>query len=515
MPENSTTASSPGAHSHDEDEHDTSFHWHIRPKILFFFCFLAGCAAFPYVPLIYRQELHLREDQIGLITAITPFVAAVSAPLGTWLVDVTRRKLLILSVTAILASVAQWGLMIPNLGFVGSCVVAAIQSFFGAPFFPLLDALVLDLLGKDKEAYGQQRLFAAISCGMTYVMTSGLIKLSGSLFAAFAAQTFWTVVFIGVLLLVAGPWALGVAAEGYEPIKDDITDDLDASGADAVPPLANPVVEAVVPKRIVLEIERDVGEVDGERDEAARTPPPPPPAVTSALDAAWVDEDAPLLATARGNSGAVPAVTDGEEEADLVNSYAWIFRRDTIVFLTSMAVLGTSFVVVQGFLWIFLVEYKRATPLLLGMTGPFSIAVEIPFFFYSKQILLKLGMQNSIILGHLAMLVRLLLYTILPSGDGAWLVLGIELLHGFSFSLMWTAAVKFANEMAPASLSATAQGLLNGAHFGLGFGVGAIVAGYVYARLGPLAMFRGAAAALAVSAFVFWIVGPKPLKLRG
>ncbi|KAI8848382.1 major facilitator superfamily domain-containing protein [Chytridium lagenaria] len=393
---------------------------HLDAKIIFFFCFLAGCASFPWIPIIYREMLHLTQFEVGIVTSLTPFVALLSAPLWTYIVDVTNKRLFVLVFTSIASTIIQWAYALPGVGFVAACWIAVIQSFFAAPVFALVDALILDLLGDDQDAYGFQRLWAAISCGLTYVITFLGVRVLENYVAAFVLQSFWTAVFLVVLLIVVSR---------SKKLRKEAVD----------------------------------VDVTSEADEGAERP--------------------------------------SEEERRPLMNPTETASDDTEI---------SSFAVVQNFLWLYLREYKDASTLLLGMTGPFTIVVELPFFFFSKSILRRLGMKNCIILGHLAMLTRVLLYTILPSGPWAFLVLGVEMLHGLSFSLMWTAGVRFASSIAPKSMSTTAQGLLNGAHFGLGFGVGSIVAGYAYANYGPVAMFRGSAAALFVSALLMWIFVREP-----
>ncbi|KAJ3111156.1 hypothetical protein HDU96_005940, partial [Phlyctochytrium bullatum] len=48
-------------------------------------------------------------------------------------------------------------------------------------------------------------------------------------------------------------------------------------------------------------------------------------------------------------------------------------------------------------------------------------------------------------------------------------------------------------------------GVMNAVHNGLGFGVGAVVAGYAYASVGPVAMFLGTAGILGVSGVMVWV----------
>lgn len=48
----------------------------------------------------------------------------------------------------------------------------------------------------------------------------------------------------------------------------------------------------------------------------------------------------------------------------------------------------------------------------------------------------------------------------------------METLHGFTFALAWSTATAFAARVAPPGLEATAQALVQGLYFGVGYGLG-------------------------------------------
>ena len=78
-------------------------------------------------------------------------------------------------------------------------------------------------------------------------------------------------------------------------------------------------------------------------------------------------------------------------------------------------------------------------------------------------------------------------------------------LIGLCYGTLWVAAVNYASEAAPPGLGATAQALVGAAQAGVGWGLGAIIAGYVWDSLGGSAVFWVAAGAalLAGMAFLF------------
>lgn len=85
---------------------------------------------------------------------------------------------------------------------------------------------------------------------------------------------------------------------------------------------------------------------------------------------------------------------------------------------------------------------------------------------------------------------RCLTYIICPElSFGAWLATATQLLHGIGFSMTWSAGALQADQIAPAGLKSSAQGLLNMAFNGLGSGIGALVGGIIYERFGAQIMW--------------------------
>ncbi|KAJ3032533.1 hypothetical protein HK097_005208, partial [Rhizophlyctis rosea] len=164
------------------------------------------------------------------------------------------------------------------------------------------------------------------------------------------------------------------------------------------------------------------------------------------------------------------------------------------------------FTITQSFAWLFTSTVLQGSNTLIGLQGVFGILVELPFFFASKQIVNLIGLRSSIFWAGVAMVVRLLGYSWLKV-ETQWWVLGVELLHGLAFSLMWTAAVQFANERAPVGMKNTAQGLVTGMFLGLGPGFGGIVGGFLVRTYGYHVTFRAGAGFMGVAIGLYGIIG--------
>ncbi|KAJ3044822.1 hypothetical protein HDV00_000699 [Rhizophlyctis rosea] len=184
------------------------------------------------------------------------------------------------------------------------------------------------------------------------------------------------------------------------------------------------------------------------------------------------------------------------------HSYKWVLDPDFIAFLFAMAALGTAFTVCSSFAWLYTSTVLNASNTMLGLVGVFDILIELPFFFGSKQMFSYLGKRMAILVAGMGMTVRSLAYTFLTERT-AWWVLAVEMLHGFSFSSMWVAAVNYANDVAPVGMKSTAQGLITGMYQGLGPGIGGVVGGVLARKFGYHIMFRSASGFTAVTIILY------------
>ena len=111
---------------------------------------------------------------------------------------------------------------------------------------------------------------------------------------------------------------------------------------------------------------------------------------------------------------------------------------------------------------------------------------EIPVFFFAGRLIDRLGCVGVIHLAMLSYVVRLLLYYFLQWAPSVWLVLPVELLHGFTFGGLWAASTEHLSRIAKREghtpLLTTSVATFQCIHFGLGFGIGAFIGGAVYER---------------------------------
>jgi len=141
-----------------------------------------------------------------------------------------------------------------------------------------------------------------------------------------------------------------------------------------------------------------------------------------------------------------------------------IADRTMVCFLITVFIMGMATSIIGNYLFLFLHDVLNGSRTLMGLSLTFTVLTEIPFFFFAKMLLNRVGIRGMIVLAHLGYVARVIGYTYLTN---AWWVLPIELLHGLTFAAMWAAGVAFANNRAPNGLEATAQGLYTGVYSGM------------------------------------------------
>ncbi|KAN0019164.1 hypothetical protein ACTFIU_002366 [Dictyostelium citrinum] len=175
-----------------------------------------------------------------------------------------------------------------------------------------------------------------------------------------------------------------------------------------------------------------------------------------------------------------------------------------MIFLFAMVICGMTSNIISNFLFLFLKDHLEASNFLLGSTLPFTVVMELPFFFFGKQLLEKVGVTKMIIIGHSAYIIRLCLYNIFViQSISPWFVLPIETLHGIAFATLWGAGVELSSQMAPKGYEAFYQGIFSGIYCGLGSGIGSIVGGFLYEHKSAFFLFRFTAIITIISLVVF------------
>ena len=162
----------------------------IRPKVFYFFYYVALAAISPYLSLYYRS-LGFGGREIGILTALPPLVTMICGPLWSVAADRHGAYRFILIFTSAGALALGYAISLVK-GFPTLILIVALYAVFRSPIVALADSAVLKLLGSQKERYGGQRLWGAIGWGLASPFVGELTDRFGlqSAFNAYAVLAF-------------------------------------------------------------------------------------------------------------------------------------------------------------------------------------------------------------------------------------------------------------------------------------------------------------------------------------
>lgn len=155
-------------------------------------------------------------------------------------------------------------------------------------------------------------------------------------------------------------------------------------------------------------------------------------------------------------------------------------------FATIVLLSGFGSGVIDSFLFVRL-QQLGGSGFVMGVARLITSIAEVPFFQMVGYFHSKLGTWTLLSITQLAFVLRFWYYSILVTPIYIW---PCEVLHGLTFAVTWNVSCIYANEISNNENKATAQSIIEGLHFGLGSGLGALVGGIIYDRFGCIKLFQ-------------------------
>lgn len=175
-------------------------------------------------------------------------------------------------------------------------------------------------------------------------------------------------------------------------------------------------------------------------------------------------------------------------------------HRPYVMFLVSMALLGISTSCYVNFVGLHLLElggHER----LIGFAWAANGIAEIPMMFLSGRWFARFRYGRLILLGFVGYTI---VWLVMATASVPQQIIVGSFMTGLCYGMVWVAAVNYAARAAPPGLSATAQALIGAVQSGIGWSIGAVVAGYLWDGLGGPAVFYTAAIATTLAIILFW-----------
>jgi MFS transporter, PPP family, 3-phenylpropionic acid transporter len=193
----------------------------------------------------------------------------------------------------------------------------------------------------------------------------------------------------------------------------------------------------------------------------------------------------------------------GAEENSFKNVSDVIKNRSLIFLLICVFLVSTGATTIWNFYSTYMKE-NGASASLVGYGLSLQGLCELPLFYFSARIILRLGLRTTLVITVLATAIRLLLYSLIKNPVAA---LPVEVLHGFSWSLFWVVCVEYINKLVNKNWLATGQSLLYAAYYGIGAIAGNYWTGYLQKTSMKIAeiflLNAGIVAVVAVSILLF------------
>jgi MFS transporter, PPP family, 3-phenylpropionic acid transporter len=168
-------------------------------------------------------------------------------------------------------------------------------------------------------------------------------------------------------------------------------------------------------------------------------------------------------------------------------------------FLAATVLAGMGLAGVLNFLSLHL-RHLGATDGQIGMGWAFIAILEIPIMFMGIRWFARYRYDLLMRMAFIGFSILWIGFALAPSPG---VLLALLPMSGVFYAIFWVSAVGYAAEVAPAGLTATSQGLVGAAQGGVGWGLGALVAGYLWDGFGGSAVFLVGAALIGVAALIF------------
>jgi PPP family 3-phenylpropionic acid transporter len=204
------------------------------------------------------------------------------------------------------------------------------------------------------------------------------------------------------------------------------------------------------------------------------------------------------LKTEKSKSSMIDFPTDTSSKKQ--NPYVQLLTNPTFSFFLLVTFCnGFSRGVGTHYLPSFTIKCITDDKMYVSIQATMGIILEVILFFFTKNIVQRIGIYWMLIIAQASMAVRMGFYGFIPLNDPRTPIpaLIVELLKGVSFACMQIPGVQIATKSAPAGLEATALGLFTAVYVGISPAASGFIGGYCQ-KQGQQVIFQ-------VSAVLAWV----------
>jgi nucleoside transporter len=156
-----------------------------------------------------------------------------------------------------------------------------------------------------------------------------------------------------------------------------------------------------------------------------------------------------------------------------------LFNRQVVIFLVSILLTSIPLATYYAYAPLYLKAAEIPNPAFRMTFGQMS---EIVFLLLMPWFLLRYGVKRVILFGMIAWVFRYILFAVgAPEGITWMIILGI-LLHGICYDFVYVAGQMYLDQVASVKVRARVQGLFVLVSYGIGQGLGTLIAGWIYSH---------------------------------
>lgn len=366
----------------------------FRLKLLYFFLYGGLGVLSPYVPVFF-ERLHMTKSQIGILLMIPSMSSFVFAPLWSMFCDRLNIRSEVIFFALMTSQVLTCSMYFFE-AFTSMVSIVVIGSVVKAPLTSLVDSLVIDSL-TDKTRYGSMRLWGAISFAITSFLGGAILSTLETPGEPNVRPFSYVFGLHGIFGVLTGVIILSITMRSRRAKAISITN-----------------IE-----KLQIEEETISGDIS----------------VTNDCLTSYEEADAVKLSVTAS-------------VMNVLTSCPSVGIFFVVVFCTG---LGSG--VIDAFLFLRL-KQLGGSGLVMGISRAITCAAEVPCFQIAGALQKRLGTWRLLALTQLAFVIRFTYYSLLTE---PWAVLPCEVLHGFTYAIMWSTACTYADEIAPKHVHSTIQ----------------------------------------------------------
>jgi nucleoside transporter len=163
-----------------------------------------------------------------------------------------------------------------------------------------------------------------------------------------------------------------------------------------------------------------------------------------------------------------------------VDAFRHLRSRSFNVFLACLLLTSIPLATYYAYVPVFLNAADLADPAFKMTFGQMS---EVVFLLLMPLFFARFGVKRVLLIGMTAWAVRYGLFAIGASYAAAWIILPGIMIHGICYGFVYVAGQIYIDKKAPVTIRAQAQGLFVLVTYGLGQGMGTLVAGWIFNRV--------------------------------